>query len=97
MLALFFRRTASAFNHFVDFDAGVGANQGAGCTAYAGLRVLWIGEMVASVVDFFRLKGEHIAWAGHHAEVASFATFLLDGDGSVNLCHTVKMLIGCWY
>ena len=78
------------FNHLINLDASVGAYHGACGAADACLFVAWIGEMIASVIDLFGLEGEHVAWTGHHAEVAAFAALLLDGDGTVNFCHTVK-------
>ena len=84
------------FHHyFVYLDAGVGAYKSASGASYTRFLVEGIGEVIAAVVHFLGLKGENVARAGHHAEVASFAALFFNGDGSMNFCHKLKCKCEC--
>lgn len=62
----------------IDRDAAVGAYSGAGGAADAVVGLVIGHKVIASVVDVFGLQSEDITRTGDHAEVAAFATFLID-------------------
>ena len=84
--------TRSLFYHLVDFDACVRAHHGTCGAPYAGILVLGICEVIAPVVHLLGLEGQHAARTCHHAKVAPFASFSLNGYCTVNLCHVDKKI-----
>ena len=68
---------ASGFiNYAIHCYAPVGADSGAGGTAYTGIRVGVGGEMISAVIDIFGLQREHVARARNDTEVATFASMV---------------------
>lgn len=74
-------------NHAVNLDTCVGAYNGAGCATDARLFVGGESVMIAAIVDFLGLERQNVAWTGYNAEIATFAAFGVDGDGTVDFTH----------
>ena len=55
--------------------------------ADAFFRVGGIGEMIASVVDFFGLESQDVGRTCNYAEVAAFAAFVVDLYSTYHFCH----------
>ena len=79
------------FYHAINSKAAVGANGGTRSAADACVGMDIVGVVVTAVVDLVGLQFKHVARTGHYTQAATFATFAVDFDRSINFRHRFKV------
>lgn len=65
-------------DHTIHLDASIRADERTALAPDALLGLSHVGKMVTSIVDFFLLKGKHIARTCHYAKVTPLAALFVD-------------------
>ena len=74
----------------IDFDAGIRAYPSAGTASCAFVGIRHVCIMISTVVHLIGLKRQRLCGTSHNAEIATLASFDVDGNCAFYFCH-----VGC--